>query len=195
MAIMAVLATLAFPAIWRAQERAGDAKCISILRQLGVGVQLYAADNNNYIVPGHSPSWHHSLARTMGITPEWSLREDKEWRCPRAAEVGDKSPWRNSYAINRFLADAAFDTSGKPSVRFSNLPSGRRFVLIGDQPLVNNEYIEYMGIMQNTAQEHHYFRHNGKMNVLWTDFSISAIDKTELLKDCANTEKSLWRFQ
>jgi prepilin-type N-terminal cleavage/methylation domain-containing protein/prepilin-type processing-associated H-X9-DG protein len=195
-AIVVILAAIALVTVSRIKAKAGDAKCVSILRQLGVGVQLYAAENNGFIVPSHSPSFLHLLARSMNVTPEWSLREYEEWRCPIATEVGETSVARPSYAINRFLSDPSFVAKGGPSVRFASLPSGRRFVLIADQPLLNNEFIEYMAILQDPAfRDPHYFRHNGKMNVLWTDFSVSAIDKTKLLKDHSNKEKSLWRFQ
>jgi prepilin-type N-terminal cleavage/methylation domain-containing protein len=46
MAILAVLATLASPAIGLAIERGRSAKCVNNLRQIGVAVQQYAADND-----------------------------------------------------------------------------------------------------------------------------------------------------
>jgi prepilin-type N-terminal cleavage/methylation domain-containing protein len=46
LAIIAVLATLASPAIGTAIERGRSAKCVNNLRQIGVAVQQYVADND-----------------------------------------------------------------------------------------------------------------------------------------------------
>ena len=45
-AIIAVLASLASPAVGLAIERGRSAKCVNNLRQIGVAVQQYAADND-----------------------------------------------------------------------------------------------------------------------------------------------------
>lgn len=46
LAIIAVLTTLASPAIGTAIERGRSARCVNNLRQIGVAVQQYIADNN-----------------------------------------------------------------------------------------------------------------------------------------------------
>jgi len=46
LAIIAVLASLATPAIGTAIERGRSTKCVNNLRQIGVAVQQYAADND-----------------------------------------------------------------------------------------------------------------------------------------------------
>ena len=46
-AIIAILASFATPAIGNAIERGRSAKCVSNLRQIGVAVQQYIADNDN----------------------------------------------------------------------------------------------------------------------------------------------------
>jgi prepilin-type N-terminal cleavage/methylation domain-containing protein len=49
MAIIAILAALVFPVFNRGKESARGAVCLSNLHQLGVGLQLYVADNNNHL--------------------------------------------------------------------------------------------------------------------------------------------------
>jgi prepilin-type N-terminal cleavage/methylation domain-containing protein len=50
-AIIAVLAGLLLPALSRAKAHAQITKCLSNLRQIGYGVQMYAGDNNSTMPP------------------------------------------------------------------------------------------------------------------------------------------------
>lgn len=49
MAIIGVLAALLLPAFGRAKESARGTACLSNLRQIGVGLQLYVQENNNHL--------------------------------------------------------------------------------------------------------------------------------------------------
>jgi prepilin-type processing-associated H-X9-DG protein len=50
--IIAVLIGVLLPALNKAREQANTVKCMSNLRQIGVAIHTYAANNKNYIVPG-----------------------------------------------------------------------------------------------------------------------------------------------
>jgi prepilin-type N-terminal cleavage/methylation domain-containing protein len=53
-AIIAILASLLLPALTLAKERAQITKCLSNLRQIGLGLNMYADDHNDTLPPNNS---------------------------------------------------------------------------------------------------------------------------------------------
>src|SRR5256885_5331095 len=50
-AIIAILAAILFPVFAQAREAARKTTCLSNLKQLGIGMQMYASDNDDQAVP------------------------------------------------------------------------------------------------------------------------------------------------
>src|ERR1035437_6220012 len=49
-AIIAILAALLLPALSAAKARASKIACMNQLRQIGIGVTVYAGDNDDYVL-------------------------------------------------------------------------------------------------------------------------------------------------
>ncbi|NCO37207.1 MAG: hypothetical protein COZ06_14435 [Armatimonadetes bacterium CG_4_10_14_3_um_filter_66_18] len=102
-AIIAILAAILFPAFARAREKARSAACQSNHRQLGLGLSMYAQDNDEvWLWPGAIGTcpcdWHSALNPYV--------RNDQIYRCPSAPKQAASCQY-NASAL-KGVAEAAF---------------------------------------------------------------------------------------
>jgi len=91
--IISVLAALLFPTFVRARESARRTVCLSNLRQIGLAMQMYAADNASLTPPqpGRAPNAHRNLVTGEETMAPCGLDGGREYRtmCNTAYTMAD----------------------------------------------------------------------------------------------------------
>lgn len=150
-AIIAILAGMLLPALARSKDRAQSIKCKSNLKQMGIGVHMYAQDNNDKLPyawgegPGteiHDPNINNFEALlyqyygrttfdagkqgqnfTNGISICPIRLKENHWQKSKNYE-GTGNPWRISYGMNQHTSLNFPNSQGRfPSASTAKLTS------------------------------------------------------------------------
>lgn len=90
-AVIAILASLLLPAVAKAKARTHGAACLNNLRQWAYGMQMYAAENEDFLPPegtgntlNQQTGWYVALPKELGFPSYF----DMPWRTNPAAPFG-----------------------------------------------------------------------------------------------------------
>jgi prepilin-type N-terminal cleavage/methylation domain-containing protein/prepilin-type processing-associated H-X9-DG protein len=129
-AIIAILASMLLPAMANAKKKGGQSKCISNLKQLGLGMMMYIDDNADYF-PGtasrntygyHKEDWIYWRTNTRQYPPvekspiasSLGLVNSNLFRCPndkydreRLTLADGNGPYLYSYSLTSYDLDGS----------------------------------------------------------------------------------------
>lgn len=144
-AILAILVSLAVPAVADAHRKTQNTQCLSKLKILGSGIALYSQDNDwEFPRSFHSCSgagkteWSRAILPYLGLpsnpsTIEWTALFNKFYRCP-ADKQTDPNIW--SYALNVYfeLSPDGDDYAGAPATwnRITNVNHPSASILLAE---------------------------------------------------------------
>lgn len=142
-AIIAILAAILFPVFAQAREKARQTSCLSNLKQLGLGLMMYAQDYEETLPLGGLNSasgvtitrWYNDVAP---YTKNTLIRNCPDSNFPVPTTVDN----RTNYGINTSLAQYTLISSpatvAAPSVALPQLVAPAGLVLVGDTAQLNN---------------------------------------------------------
>jgi len=145
LAIISILAALLLPALSSAKAKGRQVGCVNNLKQLGLGFQMYAADNEGRLPEntpagrGNNPWVLGNLKNAAEATNQTLIRQSKLfpyashvacYRCPADPSQVGGSPRVRSYSMNGWMGSRSMETDSRPAgyrtfVRESELAAAR----------------------------------------------------------------------
>jgi prepilin-type N-terminal cleavage/methylation domain-containing protein/prepilin-type processing-associated H-X9-DG protein len=116
-AIIAILAAMLLPALGRAKDSGKKANCLSNLRQIGLGMVLYAEDNRGLVPRGNEPPWWRVLTPELGGRRTNDYAQVKVFLCP---SYPDKRQLI-CYVVNAWTFSSPMDPVGSEQVGLTSL--------------------------------------------------------------------------
>jgi prepilin-type processing-associated H-X9-DG protein len=188
--IIIVLAAISMVATKAFREKAGAAVCVQNLRQIGVGLHAYIAENSGRFPDGrgdvswqgYGMCWYDAAAQNLGR--EYEIYHQGEplpscFGCPSGHGKAYEPAWpyTGDYAANASL--------GNPSDKVMTLaavknPAATPYV---QDTVMQNQFSYWIfnsGI-DNKTPSAFAARHNGKGNTLWVDGHVSSLTYAEYM--------------
>ena len=128
-AIIAILASMLLPALAKAKEQGRRAKCVNNLRQIGIGMTLYAQDNDDVLLKARfdGGNWvqisinepEANSARQLGLPVDTNTTTAKMWTCPNRPSFPTYEPEYRQFNIG-YQYYAGIDKWSNPAGTFTS---------------------------------------------------------------------------
>lgn len=194
--IIGVLAALVSPAVGSAMRRTREAQCVSNLRQIGAGISLYAAENDQKIVYNiyTSSTWVQALAPYINngdasATLVLGVRPSGVWVCPESRAVtkgGSYSHYGKNILINENVNSITYNPP-RYNGRMASLVNPSKLFAVGD---AGTATLCGRDLAPWTANGGFLARHGKYVNVLFFDFHVESVDPATLPTDSYQTQHS-----
>ncbi|HVU08387.1 MAG TPA: prepilin-type N-terminal cleavage/methylation domain-containing protein [Verrucomicrobiae bacterium] len=201
-----ILAALLLPAISQSKKRAQQIQCVGNLHQLGVGLQIFLANNHGYPTAAQNTNdenpglWQTQLEHGgLGIEhPSTNFLNTGIWLCPSL-----KSDTFTSYGYNEFGNIAVgnftnnFGLSGSEEngkyvpITESEVIAPNGMMAIGDS-LIGSIFFERLDLSYLDRNGFATSRHQGKANVVFCDGHVESPTLPFLFTDTSDAALSRW---
>lgn len=181
--IIGILAAMLMPTLARAKAKAHQTKCLSNLRQLGLGLTLYAGDHDGEFPARRIPpeAWPHKL---KPYYVDWSII-----RCPSDSFTSERSfliNGFNDYFMN-LLEGEDYEKyqhwQWPHGMRETAVPKPSETVMFGEKrsgsPHVHMDLDQ--GRQGNDYEEIEYQRHSHGSDFVFGDASVRLLRKNQVL--------------
>ncbi len=178
--IIIVLAAIAMISTKALREKAGAAVCTQNLRQIGVGLHSYIADNNGRFPdgsvdvssPGKGMCWYDAAAQNMGR--QYNQPLPSCFGCPSGHGKAYQPSWpyTGDYAANAHLG------SEIRTLAAVNNPATTPYV----QDTVKQNQFAYWIFGEGRSWSSFADRHAGRGNILWVDGHVSSFTYAEYME-------------
>jgi prepilin-type processing-associated H-X9-DG protein/prepilin-type N-terminal cleavage/methylation domain-containing protein len=203
MAVIGLLAAMLIPGLHTVADKSRSSKCMSNLRQIGVGLLAYASDHDNRLPvywdeQGGGDLWYKSMADYLGS-------DGKIWVCPAAAHRMPRSPFGDtSYGLSEAVSGAKRVTISSPASEFlageGNQLEGWRSAgaallfggALNNGPTPDSDDTDHATGWAGWIR----YRHDGSANMLYMDGHVAPLSKAAVREEGARgTWQAHWDGQ